>query len=85
MAGECRLARRACRRASAHEGDPGLAEVRNAIGAAVVVATPGTLRRPIPAEACLEEVRRDRFSGMERAVVSVHRRWNDGPSGGIRL
>ena len=65
--------------------DLGLAEVRNAIVAAAVLTTTGPLRTPVPAEVYLDEVRRDLLSGMERAVVSVHRRWNDEPSGGFRL
>lgn len=65
--------------------DLGLAEVRNAIVAAAVLTTTGPLRTPIPAEAYLEAVRRDLRGGMERAVVEVHRKWNDGPEGGLRL
>ena len=72
-------------RVAADRIDLGLAEVRNAIVAAAVLTTTGTLVRPVPTADCLEAVRRDHFSGMEQAVASVHRTWNDGPSGGIRL
>ena len=40
---------------------------------------------PVQAEVYLDVVRRDLLRGMELAVMSVHRTWNDGPPGGIRL
>ena len=63
----------------------GHAEVRDALLAAAAIATPGTLQRPVSAEAYLEVARSDAMRGMEQAVDSVHRKWNDGRTGRIRL
>ena len=71
--------------AAADRIDLGLAEVRNAHMAAAVPTTTGPLRTPAEAEVYLDVVRRDLLRGMELAVMSVHRTWNDGPLGGIRL
>ena len=65
--------------------DIGVADVRNAIVAEVVLASPGPLAGPVAPGTYLDEIRRDLRRGMEQAVAAVHHRWNDGTAGGIRL
>jgi len=65
--------------------DIGVADVRNAIVAEVVLASPGPLAGPVAPGTYLDEIRRDLRRGMEHAVAAAHHRWNDGAAGGIRL
>lgn len=63
--------------------DLGITDVRNAVVAEATLASPG--RRVMPAEAYLDSVRDELQDGMAQAVEEIHRRWNTGPSTGIRM